>query len=344
MAYFLRHSPVSPEAVESRLEHPLAWRQLSSVFTYVFMEMRGDPLDIDQRWDYERQISIVEQTRLSVGGAGSAIENLKELLGQIGFEVQIPDITRINSKLASLQEERSRVKRGTVGVYSGQEKFKINEIPYTIMVDGQAYELTVKPVNAKPNLNIVDVEALERYMMYLGLTETKAEKLSQLIVDFRDSDSNAIGEGSEGPYRFGYNQLVPTLNRRFNRFDVLSFLPGFDVATIDLLRRHFVLQGDDGRINWRYQTVEALAAYADIDVPSVEKAIEYQKRKIDPAYNQTLETLIGSENAKKWESKVADAAVDGEPQLLELRGRKIALQAVFDPVNRVMLSITAAAL
>lgn len=344
LAYYLKNSSASPEAVEDRLEYPMAWREMAGVFQFIYFEMRGDPLTIDERWEYERKITTIEQSRLSIGGSGAAMKDLQEMLGQMGFQLDVPDSTRLNQALTDLQEQRARVKTGALADYYGDMKYKIREAPYDLNIDGKIYTLILKPANAKLNLNMADDESLARYLQYLGIEKRRAEKLSKLLVDFRDSDSSVLGEGSEGPYRYGFDRLVPALNHRINRFDVLLYLPGMDMATLQLLRQNFVLFGDDRRMNYRYNAPEALAAYADLTLDEVARGIEYENNKSDPLYGQTLERLLGTQAAEKWENFVTGEFDQNDPAIIELKGPKLSLSGIYDVRNRTLLSVAPASL
>lgn len=339
MAYFFKQAPSAPAQLERALAHPINWKKISSIFNFVLFEMKGEPMTVDSRWDMERKIVLVDQTRISLGGSGAPIENLREMLSQMGFQLNIPDLSQVNQALSVLREEKVRIERGTLNSFGLPKRYSLDNSPQTISFDGENYILEIYPANAKPNLNYVDQEDLERYLEWLGLDNRNAERLSQLLVDFHDEDSSALAGNTEGPFQFDNRYIARFPNRTLQRFDELAYIPGIDTAMIDFLRRHFTIYGTDGRINYKYNTPESIAAYTELRAEEVSAALSYEKQKNDPLYNQTLVGLIGTDAAKKWNEKVADSAAQDQPVHVILKGKKIELHADYLPERKKILDV-----
>lgn len=339
LAYYMKQAPAAPATLEQSLSYPIRSKQLQSVFNYVISEIRGDPMTIDTRWDVERKISLVERTRLALGGAGTPIENLREMLQQMKFNLEIPDMTQINNALAILRNQRVQIRTGSTTGYSLPQKFKMGTEETQIPFQGKNYTLRILPVNAKPNLNTADVEALERYLMFLGMQEKISEKLAQLIVDYRDEDGEARGANTEGPYNTDPRFTVKSSNQEIRRFDELTALPGIDSAMIRFLRQHFTLYGEDPRINLLYNSPEAIMAYTDLQAEIVTSALDYEKNKNDPLRNETLEVLIGSKPAEIWKNSVTDTTLEDQPINIILTGDGLMIDAVYYPKERKIADI-----
>lgn len=339
MAYFFKQAPSAPAQLERTLAHPINWKKISSVFNFVLFEMKGEPMAVDARWEMERKIVLVDQTRISLGGSGAPIENLREMLSQMGFQLNIPDLSQVNKALNALQEEKVRIERGTISNFGLPKRYSLDNSPQTIAFDGENYILEIYPGNAKPNLNYIDQEDLERYLIWLGIEDRAAEKLSQFLVDFHDEDRNALAGNTEGPFQSDNRYITKFPNRLIDRFDQLSYIPGIDAAMINFLRRNFTIYGTDARINYKYNTPAGIAAYTELQPAEVAAALQYEKQKNDPLYNQTLVGLIGTDSAKKWNEKVTDSASQDQPVHVVLKGKKIELHADYLPERKKILDV-----
>jgi hypothetical protein len=69
------------------------------------------------------------------------------------------------------------------------------------------------------------------------------------------------------------------------------------------------------------------------------QAMEYEAHRGDINYSSTLESLIGSENAGKWEKTATTAISDHALVELELKGPHLKISAIYDPESRKVLDL-----
>lgn len=326
--------------MERSVSYPLRWKEVSSVFNFVFMELKQEPMRVDARWEIERRIGLIERSRLSLAGAGTPLQNLREMLSQLNFKLDIPDDASLSRTLSELREEKVRVNRGTTINFDLPKEYSANGSVKPIAIDGKTYNVELKPISAYPNLNLLDQEALERYFIRLGLDSEKALLASKRIVDFRDTDAIPSVSDGEGPYPLVLGQRPVPRNGAIKSFEELGFIPGFDAAFIGFLRRNFVIFGDDSRVHLQFTDVETLMALTDLPLETVNLALDYERNKNLPDFNQTLEGMIGSDAARKWQGAVTDSVKEDDPVLLRLVAQdKLALRGVYDPKQRKMMDI-----
>ncbi len=339
LAYFFKQAPTAPAQLERIIAYPVQWKKINSIFNFAITEMRGEPMAVDSRWEVERKIVLVDQTRISLGGSGAPIENLREMLSQMGFQLNIPDMTQVNNALNALREEKVAIERGSLAQYGLPKKYAIDASPYTINFDGSPYTLEMYPANAKPNLNYMDEEDLDRYLQWLGIDKKDSLRMAQLIVDFRDRDTSALGGNTEGPFQTDSRFITRFMNEDIGRIDVLSYIPGFDSSVVNFLRKNFNWHGNDARINYKYNTKEAIAAYTDLRPELVAAALEYERQKNDPLYTETLQGLLGTDEAEIWKSKVTDEYIQTEPVHMILKDKTIQLHAIYYPERKKIVEV-----
>ncbi len=337
LAYYFKEAPTAPAKLERTLAWPVEWKQLGSVFNYAMFGIKSEPMRVDQRWDIERRIAFAFRTKTTLGGIGSALQTLVESLPP-GI-LRAPDQTQINNRIRELQSEKAAVKRGALESFNLPDQYKITDSPITIKFDNKDFILQLAPTNAKPNLNYLNQKALERYLIYKGIGGESAKKMAELIVDFRDPDDDSLGAGTEGPYRVDDRFLIPPLNAPIVKFESLAYIPNFDAATISFLRQNFSLIGDDPRVNFKYADQGVIVAITDLRPEVVAQALEYEARKNDPLYKDTLEGLIGTEAEKIWRTNVTDDIKDDAPVDLVLQHNMVSIHAVYVPKQRQLADV-----
>lgn len=338
----LRQAPAAPIRLEQQLNYPLQWRQLSSVLQMAMLELSGQTFRVDARWDSERKINDLE-TAAAAYAAGSPLEIIREALGQIDPNLLPPDNKQdLQNQITGFRRAQTQIKRGSSEQFPLPEKYRIGKTPYPLTVDGVEYELWLEPVTAKPNLNLLETKPLSRYLQYLGLTEITADELAKTIIDFRDADTVPQTTNSETRQILDdARYIAETRNGRIRDFADLSWLPGFSPGLILFLRQNFSLAGDDARVHLDYATPPLLAALADLTLPQVNAALLFEQKKNDPLYNQTLDQVLGTDDAKKWRAVAADAVMDNAPIALRLGSKTPGpmLHAVFFPETKALTNM-----
>ena len=340
----MRQAPAAPIRLEQQLNYPLEWRQLGSVLQMAVLELSGQKFRVDARWDTERKIGDLE-TAAAAYAAGSPLDIIREALAQIDPNLLPPDNKQdLQNQITSFRRAQTQIKRGSSEEFTPTEKYRIRQTPYLLAVDGVEYELWLEPVTAKPNLNLLERKPLQRYLQYLGLTEMAADELAKTIVDFRDADTVPQTTNSETRQILDdARYIAEPRNGRIRDFADLSWLPGFSPGMILFLRQNFSLAGDDARVHLDYATPPLLAALADLTPQQVDAALLFEQKKNDPLYNQTLDQVLGTDDAKKWRAVAADAVMDNAPIALRLGNKNsgLMLHAVFFPETKTLSNMYA---
>jgi hypothetical protein len=144
---------------------------------------------------------------------------------------------------------------------------------------------------------------------------------------------------SEWPYQINPKFTTYVRNDKIRSYEELSYLPGFDAALIDFLRRHFTIYGNDGRMHIKYNSKEAIAALAEMRVETVQQALDYEKNKNDPLNKESLDVKIGTEDAAKWRAFFTDSVADDQPVELNFHGKATSIYAVYVPKLKKLLDV-----
>jgi general secretion pathway protein K len=97
----------------------------------------------------------------------------------------------------------------------------VASLPTTVRVDGQDVVVGLSPAHSRLDINMANDEQLRELFAYVGESESAALRLSDQILDWRDSDPRRRANGAEEPdYPPGLNKTVG--NRNF--IDVMELL------------------------------------------------------------------------------------------------------------------------
>jgi hypothetical protein len=338
----LRQAPAAPKQLEAGLAYPLQWQQMGSVLQYVYADLRGDPLDADARWNSERTISEINQA-LAAYSSGSPLDVLREALSQYLDASDLPnaDAAELQGKLSALRTTQRQIPQGKREKITRNEPIAALFKTEQITIGERQYELRIAPVQTLPNLNLLDDEAMELYFEYLGLPEKTAEELSWQLIDFRDTDNIPRANNAEAKILIDDRFYAEPRNAPIRDWSDLALWPGMDAAMLDFLRAHFRLDGDDGRVYLAGADPGMLGALADLHPEQVKMALEYEAKKNDLNYNQTLEQVLGGNAAKRWRNYTADNVSQDAPMTLSVIAAQggETLRAIYFPTTRVLRRI-----
>lgn len=310
----LRQAPAAPKALEAALAQPLRYQQMGSVLRYVHDGLRGTPIKSDARWQSERQISQINQVAASYA-AGSPLDLLREALSQYLSPEDLPksDVGELQTRITGLRTAQRRITVGEVVEIEREEIVAAKQSETKLVVGNEAYTISLGTIQALPNINLLAQKPLERYFMYLGLPLERAVALTSVIMDFRDADNIPGPTSGEDKILIDNRFTIGPRNARIRQWSDVAFLPGFDPAMVNFLRAHFRLDGDDGRVLYSAVEPTLLAALAELTEAQVKQALEYERRKNELNFNQTLEQILGSELAQRWQDVVTDFVPDDLP-------------------------------
>lgn len=332
LSVFANETRTAPDTLESELQHPLRDRELANALSYSLWHLQKRDTRVDPQWLVERRVQEARQQRASGSSTAQQLRDLQEMLGQMGFEIDVEAEApqEVREQVSSRVETSGRQQVA----YEDQVIYRPRTEPYLLDIRGRQYELHVWPITARPNLNTLSEERLRRYLVFLGLDETRARPLAAHIADWRDSDNLSRPEGGDGFTRVGDYAFEPP-NAPIRSWDTLHYLPGAVPALSAFLREHFVLHGDARGVDPAFQSPEAIAALADLDVETVKRALDPPRQEGERI---ALEDVIGVSEARAFEAIVSRRQPDGQPVILQLRGGQLGVELVADPQTGQILA------
>jgi hypothetical protein len=314
---------MSEQQFKAAIELPETLNLLDYVLAHTIAQER----EIDPRFITYRQ----EIRGESIQDGRSLIRELKEILGQIGMEIDIPDdsqtgievITKDEKPSGQAPSETTKVRQGRI-FGAGKDK-------RTIRIGDATYQVRVLPVNARPSLNTLMGVSMTDYLVHLGLSESAARQLTATIKDWRDQDNFVSDDGAEsGHYAF---QRGPR-NAPIQTWDEVYYLKGANAQLVEFLRRHFTLYGQGGRVHAEYLSPEALAAMTELEPWEVKVALENHALRGEDQV--PLSELLGDEEARRFNSLVGWDS-DTRILLVDVFGSQTRISAAFDTANQQLL-------
>ena len=344
LALYNRTSISAPAAIEAQLANPIAERQLYAALDYILLHLTEGTVRADARWIAQTQ--ILRTGRLeSISGPGgdskirTALQQLKEILEQLDFEIELPDVSDVAGVQSELQKEIALLSGTRLIDYETAAQFRPRPSPHKLTIADRPYEVLVRPAGALPNLNLIPPKPLARYLVYLGLEREAAERLAAVIKDWRDED----GLGSEfGADELYYRSLDPPYLPRdgaIRRWGELIYLKDADPALVALLRMNFVLYGNDWRVHPDHVSPAMIAALADVDLETVKRALDHRNSPAPGERDLALADVIGVKAARGFESAVSYRIPEDGVVLVEVTDERLRLHAAFDTRNKELLDI-----
>ncbi len=298
----------------------------------------------DARWIAQTQ--ILRTGRLeSISGPGgdskirTALQQLHEILEQLDFEIELPDISDVVGAQGKLQKEIARLSGTRLFDYETPAQFRPRPSPHKLTVADRSYEVLVRPAIALPNLNLIPPKPLARYLVYLGLEKEAAERLAAVIEDWRDEDGLRSEFGADELYYRGLNPPYLPRDEAIRRWGELIYLRSAGPALVALLRENFVLHGNDWRVHPDYVSPAMIAALADVDLETVTRALDHLESPASGERDLALSDVIGVEAARRFERSVSYRIPKDGVVLVEVTDERSRLHAAFDTRSKELLDI-----
>ena len=344
LALYNRTSISAPAVIEAQLDGPIAERQLYAAMDYVLWHLTEDTVNADARWVAQTRILRAERLERSAGAGReakirSALQQLKEILEQLEFEIELPDISSSIGRQKKLQEEIAQLSSVRLFEYQTPAEFRPQTSPHKLTIADESYEVMVRPAIALPNLNRIPPKPLARYLVYLGLEEDAAARLAAVIEDWRDEDGLRSELGADELY---YRSLDPPYRPRdgaIRRWGELVYLKSASPALIELLRKNFMLHGNDWRVHPDYVPPAMIAALADLDLETVTRALDHLNSPAPGTRDAGLSGVIGLEAAQRFQSAISFRIPDDGVVLVEVTDGRSRLQGAFDTRTKELLDI-----
>ena len=342
LAIYAKKSASAPPLLEAQLDYPVEVRQALSVADFVLDHMSGRSAEVDSRWVNQTETVATQRTVTTVQSSREMINQLLDILDQVGFELELPDDSGSEEKVISqpaITNETIDTSQNTSQIYQTQARFEPSKNPYEIVVAGTPYEVTVRPTTIRPNLNVIKRKPLIRYLQYLGLSKHASERLAAVVIDWRDSDSAETHLGADDLfYRSQFPAYTPR-NAAIRSWGEITYLKGANPGLIAFLRENFVLHGQDTRLNPDFVEPEVIAVLADLDLEVVEAAINHVRQPNAARADVTLGDIIGSFEANAFNSTVDWSYAKDDLVLIDVAGGRAVVHIAFSRGDDKLLDV-----
>ena len=342
LAIYAKKSASAPPLLEAQLDYPVEVRQALSVADFVLDHMSGRSAEVDSRWVNQTETVATQRTVTTVQSSREMINQLLDILDQVGFELELPDDSGSEEKVISqpaITNETIDTSQNTSQIYQTQARFEPSKNPYEIVVAGTPYEVTVRPTTIRPNLNVIKRKPLIRYLQYLGLSKHASERLAAVVIDWRDSDSAETHLGADDLfYRSQFPAYTPR-NAAIRSWGEITYLKGANPGLIAFLRENFVLHGQDTRLNPDFVEPEVIAVLADLDLEVVEAAINHVRQPNAARADVTLGDIIGSFEANAFNSTVDWSYAKDDLVLIDVAGGRAVVHIAFSRGDDRLLDV-----
>lgn len=320
----LAYAPAAAKRIEPQLSYSIIKQQNLAVLNYIVLpQLDPAPRAVDARWEKAYRVYALEQAMQNLANPASAMGSLRDMLAQLG--VRLGDIreNQLSQEIAKAKMELANAKPGQ-GSFSYAQNFTPRAAPYNFTVDKKNYLLSVKPINAQVNLNLLDEEALERYLRFRGLPEKNAKNLAKALAqsELREQDDQ-LTEAKKGWQEWE---------------DILS-IPHSGPDLLYFLQNYFALAPSNVKLDPAYVKPETLAAVTGLEIDLVKQAASFAaERGLFPP-GASLFGLLGQKNAAIWRRYVQEKTPERPWLLVELSGGGLAFTAVYDPAIHSWRSI-----
>jgi len=141
-------------------------------------------------------------------------------------------------------------------------------------IEGLTVNVQVLPAAAFVDLNKASVELLRDTLLYgAGLAEGDAEALAERLVDWRDSDEDALPKGAENPAYEAAGSPFRTRGGPFESVDDLMQVLGVNFELHDRLRSLLTTHGASAGVDPRYAPAAVLTVLAAGNAGAVDRVL-----------------------------------------------------------------------
>jgi hypothetical protein len=343
LAIYAKKSASAPPLLEAQLDYPVEVRQTLSITDFVLEHMSDRSSEVDSRWVSQTESVATQRTVSTVQTSRAMINQLLDILDQVGFPLELPDDDAgseedVFSRPAITNEEFDTGQNSSQ-TYETEAQFAPSKNPYEIVVAGATYKVTVRPTTVRPNLNVIELKPLIRYLQFLGLSKHASERLAAVVIDWRDSDSAETQLGADDLfYRSQFPAYTPR-NDDIRSWGEITYLKGANPGLIAFLRENFVLFGPDSRVNPDFVEPEVIAVLADLKLEDVEAAIEHVRQPDATRADVALGDIIGSFEAEAFKNTVDWSYANDDVVLVDVAGERAAVHIVFSREDNKLLDI-----
>lgn len=323
---------------DQELSQALETRQIVTVLDYVLRHAAEFDVNLDPRLiAYEKAAA---QAAAQAASADDRLAVLREILAAMNFHLDAVDPRLLEKKdekkgakpeagsPQAIAAERRPGERRTSRV-----KYRPSAAPYALRVGDAEFSVVVEAGNARPNLNLLEPEPLERYLAHLGIAKERAQELAAVIRDWTDADDFTRDAGAESNY---YRTLAaPYLprNDRVVSMSELGYLKGMTPDVLRLLRENFALFGADPGV--KPGTLDAAAFGALADLPADRAALGLKLVLARAEIAPGTQLLEESEERKLFQ--VVSLREDKRFVRIRVQGKHARVTAWYDTQARRML-------
>ena len=324
---------------DQELSQALETRQIVTVLDYVLRHAAEFDVNLDPRLlAYEKATA---QAAAQAASVDDRLAVLREILRAMNFNLDAVDPRLLEKK----DEKKDAAKRGAGSAdaiasqrrpgerRASRVKYRPSAAPYTLRVGDAEFSAVVEAGNARPNLNLLEPEPLERYLAHLGIAKDRARELAAVIRDWTDADDFTRDAGAELGYYRGLPAPYAPRNDRFLSTSELGYLKAMTPDVLRLLRENFSLFGADPGV--KPGTLDAAAFGALADLPPERAAIGLKLIQAPGEAQPGTPLLEDSEERKLF--RVVSLREDARFVRVRVQGKHSRVTAWYDTQARRML-------
>jgi hypothetical protein len=334
LASFSHDASSMPSLAEELLQSPLTEREQASIEEYVVQAINPEALPVDSRWATSREISRLQLIQAG-GGIGAQVRELQTMLAQLGMDLKIQTPQDLSQSINAAMNRYKDLEPGTTEPYKLETTIGVGT-PTSLKVDQNTYEIMILPATARPNLNLLSRDALERYLKYLHLSDNAAKDLADVISDWRGLSISAGAATVASNWYTSRSEPYARPRADIKSWGELMYLYGSDSALMDFLRDHFVLHGS-GLLDVRYLPSADIAAILDLEPAVAAKGVDYFLHPDPNNPDRALEDVIGVDNANLFSKAITNRTTESEPLIVTVKSATRTSVFVIDPKTKVTL-------
>lgn len=318
----LQQRSAIPRQTERQLARALQAEESDLLLDFVIAAFHERALPADSRYLSFRRLLAQDPARISE--LEDALSQLRDMLNQFGFK--IPGRGADIGMASRLDNEGN--------------PFPPRKTAYQIKLGDHAYDITIRPSNALPNLDTLPLASLAGYLRHLGLAEAEARQLAADLIDWRDVDDFSTEQiGAEFPYYLALATPYRPRNAPFRHWQELAYVRGVSPDRLQKLRDNFSLggAGQAPGVYIEYASAPSIAALSGLKLEMAEALLQtVGKNGREAAAAQ--QTAFA---ARTDEIAAFDAVLSWKPETdrvrIEITGSEASLTADYDVKEKRVL-------
>lgn len=318
---------------EAQLRSAIEAREIVGVLDYVLRYTQDFDPRVDPRYAAYRK--VMAEHREELAKSEDMLALLKALLAQMQWNLEIAepkkkkDAEKDDAKKKDTAEEAEKKSRAALTHQS--RRFFPRKEPYRVDLGERSYEVHIHPINALPNLNLLEREPLERYLRHLGLPERGARALAAVVIDWRDADEFITEGGAETDYYRQLPEPYAPRNAPLRSWREAAYLKQMTPELLRLLRENFTLHSRAAYPYVEYAPAAAIAALADLTASVAQDALENYRAALAATEGKPpeLKKIVTEADEEKF-LLASEQTADERLLQIAVKGRHARLAAVFD--------------